>query len=394
MNLSKEVWRLLVFTAMMSTLFSFTSIFVNLYFWGHGQSLRDVTLFNLISNLVLFAAYGLGSHLLYVRSIRFVMVSSCVFAAIAFFTLSFYHQSDRYLIIALVGIGVGMTQGMFWAANNSALYFFLKSEDYREYFSVNTMLSQAVAVCVPLLSSGVVLWLSFKASFLLMGVLVLVALWVATRLPKFSVTASLFRGIRYREVFSPPGTRWVLWVMLAIGLLLQFQSFFSMIFIFDITSNELLVALLNVGYSIVLLFALMVYKRTNIHDNIWLVTGIVLMVSGYAMALTHHHNWTIWIVLLMQVGGLFLSASTTRQGYRVAMQGDIVWRTKFGMWQEVPLVVSRSLVLGMALLVHRVGDLPFILLVSLSTAAMLFMPFFQYKSIHEFERIHGKGAGM
>lgn len=378
----------------MSALFTFTNIFVNLYFWGHEQNLRDVTIFNLVSSLTLFAAYLLGSHLLYVRSIRFVMVWSGVFAAGAFFMLSLYRTGDRYLIITLVGVLVGMTQGFFWAANNAALYFFLKSEDYQNYFSVNTMLSQLVTILIPLLSSGVVHWLSFQASFAVMGLLVLAALWIATRLPRFSIEESLFKGIGYRRTFSLPGTRWVLWVMLAMGILSEFQNFFSMIFIFDITNNEILVALLNVGYSIVLFLALVVYKRANIHDNIWLVIGIILMVVGYGMALSHHVNWTICIVLLMQVGGLFLSASTNRQGYRVAMQGDIVWRTKFGMWLELPLMVSRGAVLGMVLFVHHVGDVPFILLISLSTLSMLMMPMFQYKSIAEFERVHGKGAGM
>lgn len=395
MGLSKEVWLLVLLNTVMQTIFIFTGIFVNLYLWGANQNLANVILFNLVSNTVLFFAYVYGSHLLYKRSIRFVLAISCIFAAIAFTALLFYTPGNRYVIVPLVGALVGVTQGFFWGGNNAAMYAFLKSEDYPNYFSANTVMQQILSILVPLISSGLILWLSFRGSFLFMGVLVIGALVFVVKFPKFAIQKSLFVHIRYRDVFSRPGTRWVMLGVLAIGVIGQFQQLFTLIFTFNVTHNEVLVALLNVGYAIVVFAALFLYKRVQIHENLWLVIGIVFILLAYVGTMLHHRaSLAIGIVLLMQVGGMYFAASSGRQSYRVMMQDDIVWRTQFGMWQEVSFFVSRVLVLGIALAIHHIGDLAFIIVVVLSTVSLFLMPLFQHKSIVEFEQVHGQGAGM
>lgn len=395
MGLSKEVWLLVLFNTVMETIFIFTGIFVNLYLWGSNQDLMSVTLFNLVANTVLFVGYVVGSHLLYKRSVRFVMAFSCIFAALAFALLFFYTPDNRYFIVPLVGALVGMTQGFFWGGNNAALYAFLKSEDYPNYFSANTVMQQGLSIFVPLASSGLIWWLSFKGSFLFMGVLVTGALLFVAKFPKFAIEQSLFVRIGYLDVFSLPGTGWVMLGAFAIGIIGQFQQLFSLIFTFNVTHNEVRVALLNVGYALVVFGALFLYKRVQIRENLWLVIGIILILLGYAATLVHERtSLAIAIVLLMQVGGMYFAASSGRQGFRVMMQGDIVWRTQFGMWQELSFFVSRVLVLGIALAMHHVGDAAFIVVIMLSTLSLFLMPLFQHKSIVEYEHVHGHGAGM
>lgn len=376
----------------MSTLFTFTSIFVNLFIWGNGSDLLAVTWFNLLSMLALFGTYLLGSRYLYKRSARFVMAGSVLFAAGSYISLYFYQASDRILMIVLVGLLAGATQGFYWSGNNAALYFFLKSEDFPAYFSINTILGQIVTVVVPLFSSAIVYWFAFKGAFLIMILLALGAMFFVFRLPVFAVDQPLFQGVRYKTVFSKAGTRWLFPMMVATGVLTQFQGFFSMIFIFHMTSNEIFVALLNVGYTIVLLGGLIVYRRTHVDENSWLIIGVILILAGYILAMTNHSMLMIFVVLFMQIGGLFFSASSGRQSYRLFMQGDPVWRTKLGIWFEAALALGRMIVLAGALMVHHIGDIPFFFLISLSTLAMFTMPFFQAKSVIEFEKEHGKGA--
>lgn len=394
MRLSSEVRNLVIFNTIMSVIFNFSNIFVNLYLWGRNHNTMSVILFNLATSVVLFFAYLFGSHYLYRFSVRFVMILACGFSMLSFALLYLYDDGSKVLVVVIIGAAVGVTQGLYWSANNAAIYFFLKSEQYPSYFSFSTVLSQLVTVCVPLVSSGVIYWFTFRGSFIIMGCLVVIALLFVLRLPKFSIDEPLFRNISYRKVFSKPGTSWSLVLQFGSGLLGQFQSFFSMIFIFTLTNNQVMVALLNFGYSVVVILGLFVYKRSNIKENVWLAIGILLLLLSYAIAMFNHPSLGILVVLLMQVGSLYYSASTGRQGYRLMMQGDVTWRTKVGIWYEVSLVLSRSFVLTVALFFRHFGDGAFIFLVVISTFTMFSIPYLQHKAIHEFEVANGVGAGM
>ncbi len=65
--------------------------------------------------------------------------------------------------------------------------------------------------------------------------------------------------------------------------------------------------------------------------------------------------WNTVVVLLMRVGGLYLSGASGRQRYRVIMQGDVVWRTRFGLWMEIPFAISRCTILVAALFVRHLA---------------------------------------
>lgn len=84
--------------------------------------------------LALFGTYLLGSRYLYKRSARFVMAWSVVFAVGSYISLYFYQASDRILMIVLVGLLAGATQGFYWSGNNAALYFFLNPKIFRPIF--------------------------------------------------------------------------------------------------------------------------------------------------------------------------------------------------------------------------------------------------------------------
>ncbi|MCY0894427.1 MAG: MFS transporter [Acidibacillus sp.] len=392
--LPKEVWALIIINMMMSIIFNFTSIFINLFLWNQGQNIFSVSLFNLSSVALLFVSYLVGSYFLYQRSIRFVLVMSCIFAGFSFFALYLSHGQAKEWMIIFVGAMSGITQGLFWSANNSALYRFLKSEQYADYFSVNTVIAQAVTILVPLFSSLIIFELTFHVAFLFMLIFVIFGLLSTLRLPNVSMHQSLYQDIGFKKTFSKPGTKWSIGAIFSSGFINQFLALFSMVFIFNITNQVGMVALLNVGYSIVSLGGLFLYRRYHISQNKWLIIGVLLIFSSYIMALYDQLTLGIMVVLFMRLGSLFFSASSSRQRYRVLMQGDIIWRTKMGMWLEIPLVLARSSVLIVALYVHEVKDGAFLLLIILSSLAMLLIPFFQTRSIAEYEAVYGVGAGL
>lgn len=395
-DLPRDVWWVIAVNASMQAIFNFVAIFVNLYWWRQGESILSVSLFNLAGTLTLFVSYLLGSHYLYKRDIRFVMLLSSIFAGATFLALFFYLPAWRDVFTTVVGLAFGLTQGFFWAANNSSMYTFLKSEQYADYFSVNTVLGQVIAVAIPLISAGIVGITGFRLSFLIMLIFVIAAFFVSTRLPHKGLQENLYQNrMGFRDVFSKPGTPWVMAVVMSSGVVNQFLALFSMIYIFTVSNNVGVVALLNIGYSLVMLAALTWYRRAHFSQDVWLVMGIILILASYLLAFTMPKNgWSILVVLLMRAGGLYLQGASGRQRYRVIMQGDVVWRTRFGLWMEIPFALSRCTILVGGLFVRSLGDAAFVVLTVVSSVAMLALPLFTRTAIRRYEAAHGVGAGL
>ncbi|PSR34997.1 MAG: hypothetical protein C7B46_02205 [Sulfobacillus benefaciens] len=394
-ELPVEVWWVIGVNTAMSIIFNFVSIFVNLYWWNQGNAIFLVSLFNLASTIALFTSYLLGSHFLYRFSIRHVMVYSGVFAGLSFGALYFYNGAFRDTFGVVVGLMFGAAQGFFWAANNASMYTFLKSEQYADYFSVNTVIAQGIAVMVPLISAGIVAGIGFKGSFIIMLVFVGAGIGVSMKLPYRGLEQSLFAHIGPKEIFSKPGTKWAMVVVFCAGLVNQFLALFSMIYIFTVSNNVGFVAFLNIGYSLVLVGALILYRRIGFSQDTWLIVGSLLILASYLIALASGHTaWNTVVVLLMRVGGLYFTGASGRQRYRVIMQGDVVWRTRLGLWMEIPFMLSRTIILTGALLVHSVGDGNFIALAILSGLAMFSLPIFMRFSIRQYEAVQGIGTGL
>ncbi len=392
---NRNVWWVIVVNAAMQVIFNFVAIFVNLYWWNQGNPIYVVSFFNLYATVALFASYGLGSYFLWRKDIRFVMLLSAVFAGLSFLGLFFYLTDLRVIFTVGIGLCFGSTQGFFWAANNSSMYTVLPSDQWADYFSMNTVIGQVIAVAIPLASAGAVVWLGFRGSFLAMLVFVLAALAVSMRLPHRGLSENLFSHIRYQEVFSRPGTPWILAVVLASGIVNQFLTLFSMIYIFTVSTQVGVVAILNIGYSVALFGALILYRRSSWTQDTWIMMGIALILASYGLVFTMGPGSVITlVVLLMRVGGLYLSAASGRQRYRVMMQGDVLWRTRLGLWMEIPFVLSRVGILVGALFVRSLSGIHFIVLMLVSTAALVLLPVLTRIAVGRFEAVHGVGAGL
>lgn len=394
-DFTRDVWWVIGVNTAMQVIFNFVAIFVNLYWWNQGNPIYAVSFFNLYATVALFASYGLGSYFLWRKDIRFVMLLSGIFAGLSFLGLFFYLPDLRVIFAVGIGLCFGLAQGFFWAANNSSMYTVLPSEQWADYFSMNTVIGQVIAVVIPLGSAGAVVWLGFRGSFLAMLVFVLAALIVSMRLPHRGLSENLFAHFQYKEVFSRPGTPWLLAIVLASGLVNQFLTLFSMIYIFTVSTYVGVVAILNIGYSLALLGALILYRRSSWTQDTWMVMGIALILTSYGLAFTMGPGGVITLaVLLMRVGGLYLSAASGRQRYRVIMQGDVLWRTRLGLWMEIPFVLSRVGILVGALFVRRLAGIHFMVLVLGSTVALILLPLFTRIAVGRFEAVHGAGAGL
>ncbi|MCY0878536.1 MAG: MFS transporter [Firmicutes bacterium] len=385
-SLSRDVWRVIAVNAAMTSLFTFVSIFVNLYWWNQGAPIFQVSLFNLASTLALFLAYWAGTYVLSQRDIRLVMVFSTIGAGLTFGTLAASGTGRHLGYTVAVGVLFGLTQGFFWAGNNASMYTVLPAEQYGDYFSALTVIGQAGSVVVPLVTGAAVAAWGFHASFLAMLLVVAAAFGVAVQLPHRGFDDEVFRDLHIRHVVNRPGTAWVLLVVFFAGLINQFVTLFSLVYLFTISTQVGVVTALNLASALILLAALAAYRRLRLTQDAWIVIGSASLALAFGLALALRQGpWAIVVVFLLRVGGLWISGASGRQRYRIVMQGDVVWRTRFGLWMEVPFVVSRTVVLTGSLWVHRLGDPVFLGLMGLTVVALGGLPWATRKAIRAYD---------
>jgi hypothetical protein len=387
-RLTRDVWRVIAVNAAMTSLFTFVSIFVNLYWWNQGTPIFQVSLFNLAATLALFTAYWAGTYVLSTRDIRFVMVLSTLFAGLTFVALAQYVPEWRTLFTVMVGMLFGLTQGLFWAANNASIYAVLAADRYADYFSMLTVIGQALSVGVPLITGAAVATWGFRPSFVGMLGVVGGAFFVAVQLPHRKFDEEVFRDLNIRTVVNKPGTGWVLLVVFFAGLINQFLTLFSLVYLFTLSSRVEVVTLLNFVSAVVLLGALWLYRRLAITQEAWILLGSLSVGGALAVAfLAGHGFWAIAVVFLMRVGGLWIAGASGRQRYRIVMQGNVAWRTRFGLWMEVPFVLSRSFILTGSLWVHRLGDPVFWGLTAVTIMALGGLPWATRRATRAFDEV-------
>ncbi len=92
------------FNNIMATIFSYSSMFVNLFIWGNGKNIEGITVYNLILFIALFLSYMMGSRYLYQYSGKFVMTLSTVFSVLTFVLLSFDTSQNQLWMIPAVAV--------------------------------------------------------------------------------------------------------------------------------------------------------------------------------------------------------------------------------------------------------------------------------------------------
>ncbi|WJH33787.1 hypothetical protein N6H14_27920 [Paenibacillus sp. CC-CFT747] len=276
MSVSKEIKRLLVMNASSNIIFNYVGIFVNLYIWESGKSIRDVTWFNFI----LFAAWTVtfiaGARLMTRFSNRLLVRAVALSGAATFLLLTFLHLDNRLLWITIIAIPVGTMWGIYAAAQNITLSLFGKGKDFAGYFSASTIIGQTISVLNPIVFALVIKWIGYTGSFVLMFVFVTILLVVSFLIPPISLSSErmpLFQHVSFSRVFTTASLRWMVPSCLAAGIFLQFQGLFALLFTFSVSKDKLIIALLNVLYTGSAITAMILYRKFALRDNVWLTGG-------------------------------------------------------------------------------------------------------------------------
>ncbi|MWV45404.1 MFS transporter [Paenibacillus sp. HJL G12] len=383
--MSKDIRKLLIMNIISSIISIYIAIFVNLYIWEEGNGIGDVSLYNLSMYICWGLTFALASKLINKYSIRLLLAISALCGAAAFVYLMTVHLDNRWLWITLLGIPVGMMFGFSQSSQNLGVAMQGKENELAPYFAAINITSQALNMAVPILSAAVIQGFGYRGSFITMLIFIIIMLAYSATMPRIYLPAPTslqeprepFYTLGFRSAFSYPGAKWVLLSLLASGVFLQFQNLFALLFTFSVTQNKLLIALLNLLYTLSSLLGLLLYRRIKFNEMWWLWIGTSLLALGFVIALLHHPAMLITSNVLTSIGMFYFSIVWNAQQFKYIKHLDPATKRTFLVWRECILVFTRCLLLSLTFTLTEMQGLAFGIIVFITIACLFAIPVFQ-----------------
>jgi MFS transporter, YQGE family, putative transporter len=385
---SKEIRKLLVMNTLSSVISIYIGIFVNLYIWEQGQHVFEVSLYN----ISLFVCWGIAfitaAKLMTRYSIRLPLAVSAVCGAAAFLYLMYVQIDNRILWIILLGIPVGFMFGLAQAVQSLSVALQAKSSEFAPYFAFISVTFQVMSMAVPLAAAKVIDGFGYAGSFWLMLLFVAIMLIFSAYMPRITLPSpadsdeKLDHGrFRFRTAFGQPGSMWIFYSLLAGGVFLQFQNLFTLLFTFSVTQDKLLIALLNMLYTLCAIIGFWMFRRLKINERRWFWLGTLLLAAGFLIVLLRVPAALIASNLLTAVGMIFFTTVWNAQQFRYIQHLGAVRQTSFLVWRECLLVATRCLLLGLTMSLTEFGGVWFVFIITVTLACLFSIPITQHRAL-------------
>ncbi|TVY07590.1 MFS transporter [Paenibacillus cremeus] len=389
MQVTGQIKRLLMMNAASNIIFNYIGIFINLYIWEKNKSIFDVTWFNLILFILWSIAFAVGSRLLSRFTTRLLIRTVAISGALTFILLSFLELDNRLLWITIIAIPIGIMWGFYASAQNITLCVFGKGKDFEGYFSVASIIGQVISIINPIAFAFIIRWVGYSGSFLLMFLFVAILLTVSFFIPPITLAKEpepLFRNMRFSQVFSYTSLRWMAPSCLAAGVFLQFQGLFALIYTFSVSSDKLVIALLNVMYASSTIIAMMLYRRLKTGEGVWLMIGMLFISAGFLLPLMPRAPLLVASNILTTVGMFYFGTVWNTRQFRVISKHTAIEQARILLWREWFLNIARITMLVLILFVKELSGAVFVTLIAFALVCALSIPLFSRNSSAAFDQ--------
>lgn len=373
MGINREIKQLLLMNTSSMIIFNFIGIFVNLYIWQKNQSIFDVTWFNLVMFTTWGFAFIFGTQLIKKWTTQLLIRVVALCGAVTFTMLSFLELENRMFWIACIAVPVGIMWSFYAVAQNISLTKLGKGKDFESYFSFSSIIGQIVSIVNPLLFAGVISFIGFNGSFLLMFVFVALLMVVSFYIPAISLKdEKQEEGIK--NILSIHPIQWIMLSCLIAGFFLQFQGLFALVFTFSISENKIVIALLSIAYTLSTIVAMILYRKKKVHDSTWLSLGMVMISFGFLLALFQYPWMLIASNVLTTMGMFYFGTIWNTKQFKIIAKHSIIEQSKILIWRELSLTISRIIMLALILSVEKIQGPVFISLMIVAILCSVITP--------------------
>jgi len=160
------------------------------------------------------------------------------------------------------------------------------------------------------------------------------------------------------------------------GFLLQFQLLFTQLFTFHVSENKIIIAGLNVLYTILTICAYFFVRQAHISPIRQLQSGVVLMGMAYLLALYPEPIILILLNIFSAIGYFFLITNWNTSQFNYMKQFDSITLTNVIILREIILNIGRIIMLLFIAQVQEFRGLTYqgmILFISVCIALLFFI---------------------
>ncbi|WP_134704406.1 MFS transporter [Ammoniphilus sp. YIM 78166] len=256
--MKKQIYVVLFMNTVFSSVVSFSNIFINIFLWNQGKSLRTIGIYNLTVFTFLFIGYLFGSYVMKWTNSRMALFLSALVLATVFVFLLLQQENIVQYVVPL-GALYGLATGMYFSGFNLFSVLLTNAENRQFFVGMEQLTERLSALVTPILFSYLIMWFSYTDTFRMILVLLVIQTLVSLFTPLYHSDFRL-RSFNYRETWRQ--YKLILISILAFGFLQSVIQLAGSVLLFSFIQQETVIGWLNTLFALVGIMTVIFLSRT------------------------------------------------------------------------------------------------------------------------------------
>ncbi len=295
--MTKHTYKMILMQLIYSIFKSFVLIFVNIYLWKMGKSIKAVAIFNLFNYIAAFSIFFIANRIA-LKNVKFnYFFSSLSFILLFILTAVLGDSISRYAF--LIGILGGFGDGLFFFNLNIFQSGVLNRDEVDKFMSATGITSKISSIATPLISGIVIEKFGFIYMVYVLIILLLFQIINVIFLPTSKVKT--IAKLNFKKLITIKSFRNVFATHAIISPYGQFIIMANSVFLYSFVESESLMGVLNSLFAISAILFYYIYIRIQKY-----VTRKKLMFFGalsyvIAVLLLFKPSFTTFVVFSLSV---------------------------------------------------------------------------------------------
>lgn len=276
--MDKNTKKMILMELIFSIFKSFVLIFVNIYLWKTGKSIKAVAIFNIFNYIAAFISFYIGNVIALKSSKLNYLLSSSFFIMLFAITAIMGDEISKYAV--LIGILGGFGDGLFYFNLNFFQASELKRNQVDSFMSAVGIVSKLSSIITPIISGLIIEKFGFAhMTYVLIGLLILQII-NAISLPNRKI--EYLAKVNLKKIFKEKDYKKVLSTHLIHTPFGQFIIMANSVFLYSFAKSESLMGVLNSAFAVSAILFYYIYmkmQRRYPRKKLMMVGAVALALS-------------------------------------------------------------------------------------------------------------------
>lgn len=236
---------------------SFVLIYINIYLWKVGKSMKAVAVFNIFNYIAATVSFYFG-NMIALKNMRYNYILSSLCFMVAFGLTGLFSETISSYAI-LIGLLGGTGDGLFFFNLNSFQSSQLDTESIDRFMSINGGLTKASSIITPLVSGLVIEFFGFRVMTAILFGFIVVQFMLSLNMSSHKVT--VLGKVDFRKLYKRDAYQKVLMSNLLMPPYSQFTAIANSVFLYSFVVRDSIIGVINSGFSVFSIIMFITYRR-------------------------------------------------------------------------------------------------------------------------------------